>query len=142
MKKNILIIALFVVLSFMLSGCGSNDNEYLKDISYKELNEKIENKDSFILEVVQTGCSNCTAFTPKFKSVLEDYEITAYQMNITNLSESDSKKFLDDYDVDGTPTILFFVDGKDSGKMKRLEGNQDKSVIISKLTKAGYIKED
>jgi len=112
----------------------------LKNITYAELMDKINNKESFILEFVQTGCTNCAAFTPKFKSVLEEYNIIAYSLNIsTSVNAKEIDKLLDEYGIDGTPAVLFFKDGHETSTMKRIVGNQNKDVIKLKLESAGYI---
>lgn len=137
-KKTI--ISLLFVLCFLVVGCGKTTN-YLNSITYKEFSNKISNKDSFVLEIVQTGCSNCTEFSPKFKSVLEENKVVAYSLNLTDLSQKDAEKFLKDYGVDGTPTVLFFKDGKETSTMNRLSGaNVSKDTIKSKLKKNGFIK--
>ena len=139
MNKRIGLCLLFV-LCFLLVGCGKT-TEYLNNITYKELNKKISNKDSFVLEVVQTGCSNCTKFTPKFKSVLESNKVVAYSINLTELTESDATSFINDFKVEGTPTVIFFKDGKETSTMDRLSGaNVSKDVIEAKLKKTGFIK--
>ena len=129
-----------MLLCFLVVGCGKTTN-YLNSITYKEFSNKISNKDSFVLEIVQTGCSNCTEFSPKFKSVLEENKVVAYSLNLTDLSQKDAEKFLKDYGVDGTPTVLFFKDGKETSTMNRLSGaNVSKDTIKSKLKKNGFIK--
>ncbi len=141
MKKGFKFLTLFIILVICLLGCEKSENKsYLEAIDYATFNQKLENKDSFILEVVQTGCPNCTSFTPKFTEVLEEYKIKAYSMNLTNMSEEDNKTFLNDYDVDGTPTLMFFEQGTETSTMKRLEGDKNKDIIISKLKQNGYIK--
>ena len=141
MKKKFKFFTLFIILVICLLGCEKSENKsYLESIDYVTFNQKLENKDSFILEVVQTGCHNCTSFTPKFTEVLEEYKIKAYSMNITNMSAEDNKTFLNDYDVDGTPTLMFFEQGIETSTMRRLEGDKDKDIIISKLKQNGYIK--
>lgn len=139
MKKTVKILSLFLVLVVLLVGC--NEVEYLVNVDYEDFNTKLENKEDFILEVVQTGCSNCTAFSPKFENVLEEYEITAYSLNLTDMTESDRKNFLDTYKVDGTPTVIFFKKGKETSTLKRITGNQNKEKIKSKLEANGYIEE-
>ena len=60
---------------------------------------------------------------------------------MTDLSQKDAEKFLKDYGVDGTPTVLFFKDGKETSTMNRLSGaNVSKDTIKSKLKKNGFIK--
>ena len=144
MKKTMRFLSLFLVLSLLLVGCEKTmdkSDEYLTDIDYATFISMVDNGSNFILEVVQTGCSNCTAFSPKFESVLTEYKITAYSLNISDLSDADRGAFLDKYDVSGTPTVMFFEDGKETSTMKRLTGNQSKEKIISKLKSNGYINE-
>lgn len=145
MKKTMSFISLFLVLALLLVGCenkeDSNESKYLVEVNYSTFTSMVDNGDSFILEVVQTGCSNCTAFTPKFESVLEEYEITAYSLNLSDITDLEKDDFLNQYEVSGTPTVMFFKDGKETSTMKRLTGNQDKEKIISKLKSNGYISE-
>lgn len=146
MKKTIKILSLFLVLVLLVVGCGKEQDEadnteveYLKELTFEELEEKLNNKEDLILEIVQTGCSNCTAFSPKFESVLNEYEIQAYSLNISYLSDAGAD-WLDAYNVDGTPTVIFFEDGEETSTMKRLVGNQSKEKIVSKLKANGYIE--
>lgn len=145
MKRIFKILSLFIVIIVLVSGCGSSKNkERLIDISYDELNEKIENNDTFILEIVQDGCPHCANFTPIFTSVLEEYDLTAYSINIhvNKIGDENLQEFLNTYGQDlGTPTVIFFKDGKETSTMQRMEGEKNKSQIISKLKTNGYIKE-
>ena len=64
--KNIFKVSLMLLVIFLLSGCS---NKYLKEISYNEYNKLIENKESFILEVMSAECSACKNFKPKLEEV-------------------------------------------------------------------------
>ena len=145
MKKIVKIFSLFLVLVLLVVGCGKQEEtnntevEYLKELTFEELEVKLENKEDIILEIVQTGCSNCTAFSPKFESVLNEYEIQAYSLNISYLSDAGAD-WLESYNVDGTPTVIFFEKGEETSTMKRLVGNQSKEKIVSKLKANGYIE--
>jgi len=142
MKKILKILSLFLVLVVFLVGCKDDNKEeekYLVEIDYYTLNQKLENEDNFILEVVQTGCSNCTAFSPKFEKILEKHGLKAFSLNITDLSKEDSDNFLSRFKVDGTPTVIFFEKGKETSTLKRLVGNKSESQIESKLKSNGYI---
>ena len=83
MKKKIkyLLIGIFIVF---LTGCGNSSNT-ITEIDYSKLGEMIDNKESFILEVVQTGCSHCEEFSPRFKAVLKTNDKEAYSINLYNL---------------------------------------------------------
>ncbi len=136
MKKLTIITVLIITL--LLTGC--NNGGPISNVSYKNFAKKVENKDTFILEVVQTGCSNCAEFTPKFEEVLEEKGLEAYSINISDMSDEDYEKFNEDYAVDGTPTVIFFTKGKESSVLKRINGNRDKDYIIQKLESNGFIK--
>lgn len=133
MKRKIkyLLIGLFIVF---LTGC--NNEKTITDISYSELETMIDNKESFILEIVQTGCSHCEEFTPRFTAVLKTNDLEAYSLNLYNLQEDEAKKFNELTTVSGTPTVLFFKDGKETSN--RISGSVDNDKIEEHLEDAGY----
>ena len=97
-----------------------------------------------MLEIVQDGCPHCANFTPIFTAVLEEYDLTAYSININvdKIGSENLQEFLNTYGEDlGTPTVIFFKDGKETSTMQRMEGEKTKSQIISKLKTNDYIKE-
>lgn len=136
MKKifNLIFILLAVLL---INGCGTSN---LEIINYNELEQLLKNKETFILEIVQDGCSNCEMFSPKFDKILKKHNIKSKQLNLTNLTEEDSNNFKNLYNVDGTPAVLFINEGEETSISRRIIGNVDEDKIISKLKIAGYIK--
>lgn len=135
MKKILKLFSLLVVI-LLFSGCSSN----IKEITYSELETKLENKESFILEIVQDGCSNCTNFSPKFNEVLKEYKIQAISINLTNITQEENKKLNNLYNVSGTPAVIFIEKGKEPSISRRIVGDVSKDKIKSKLKVAGYIK--
>ena len=138
MKKKIkfLLIGMFIVF---LTGCGNSSNT-ITEIDYSELENLIENKESFILEIVQTGCSHCEEFSPRFTAVLKTNDLTAYSLNLYNMTDDEREKFSElTTSVTGTPTVLFFEDGKETSN--RINGAVDNEKIEEHLKDAGYIKE-
>ena len=135
MKKKIkfLLVGIFIIF---LTGC--NNSNVITDINYNKLEELIDNKETFILEIVQTGCSHCEEFSPRFKAVLKTNNLEAYSLNLYNLNEEEKKKFNELTTVSGTPTVLFFKDGKETSR--RISGSVDNDKIEETLQKAGYIK--
>lgn len=138
MKRLLCSIAL--VFTFLLLFTGCNTKSGLKDISYQELKNKLENKETFILEVVQTGCSACQSFTPRFEEVLKEHQLLAYSINITNLSEKDREAFDQIINITGTPNVLFYKDGEEESVAYRIVNAASKEKIIQKLKAQGYIK--
>lgn len=146
MKKIAKILLLLFVFT-LFTGCTKEneveEEKYLQEISYSELLKKIENKETFFFEVMQDDCSYCQAFTPKLISVLQEYEIKGYKLNITKLTKEEHKEFDKNFGIDGTPETIFITEGKEKTKLQRIEGNTSKTKIVAKLKSNGYItKED
>ena len=135
MKKKIkfLIIGLFMIF---ITGC--NNTNTITEINYSDLEEMIDNKESFILEIVQTGCSHCQEFSPRFKAVLKTNDIEAYSLNLHNLTDEESEKFDELTTISGTPTVLFFEDGKETSN--RIYGAVNSEKIEEHLKDGGYIE--
>ena len=135
MKKKIkyLLIGIFIVF---LTGCG-NSTSTITEIDYSKLEDLIDSKESFILEIVQTGCSHCEEFSPRFKAVLKTNDLTAYSLNLYNLTEEDTKKFSKlTTSVSGTPTVLYFKDGKEtSHKINGAVSNEKIEKFLEKIEK-------
>ncbi len=134
-KFKFLLIGIFIIF---LTGCGNNTST-ITDISYSELEEMINNDESFILEIVQTGCSHCEEFSPRFKAILKTHDLTAYSLNLYNLNEEDAKKFNELTTVSGTPTVLFFENGEETNN--RINGAVNNDKVEEELQEAGYIEE-
>ena len=138
--KHIKKIVLLLLLAFFVTACSIGNKGHLVSLSYKEFNEKLGNKDTFFIEVVQDGCSHCASFTPKLKSVLEDYDVVGYQLNITSISDEDYNDFYSKFGISATPTIFFINKGEETSILQRIEGNVSEEKVISKLQTNGYIK--
>ncbi|MBR1385555.1 MAG: thioredoxin family protein [Bacilli bacterium] len=135
--KKIKSLLLVISLVFIFTGCNKESN--LKEISYSKLNSMIESKETFFFVVEKDGCHYCEEYIPKLEKVLNDNDVVGYVINISDLSEEEYNKFDEEYNVTGTPTTLFMVNGKES-KMQRYEGNVSEDKIISKLKSNNYMK--
>ena len=135
--KKIMAVILIVISTIMITGCSNNNT--VTEINFKDLEEKINNKDSFILEVIQTGCSHCEEFSPRFRAVLKTNNLEAYSINIYNLSDEERKEFNDLVTISGTPTVIFFDKGKEENKISGAVSNEK---LEEELKESGYIKEN
>ncbi len=134
--KKVFVLALVIGCLF-LTGCSNGNSDVITEIDYSRLEDLIDNKEKFILEVIQTGCSHCEEFSPRFKAVLKTNDLTAYSLNLYNLTEGEEEKFDEIASVSGTPTVLFFEDGKEV-KDYRISGAVSNSLIEMHLENAGY----
>ena len=135
--KKIMAVILIVISTIMITGCSNNNT--VTEINFKDLEEKINNKDSFILEVIQTGCSHCEEFSPRFRAVLKTNNLEAYSINIYNLSDEERKEFNDLVTISGTPTVIFFDKGKEENKISGAVSNEK---LEEELKESSYIKEN
>ena len=136
--KKISKILLLVILVISITGCG---NKNLKEISYKEYKEMIDNKETFILEVMKTGCTYCEKLKPKLEKVAKEYNIEIKVINTAKLSDKDKEQFESDTSVTGTPTIIFYTDGNEETVASRINGNVSEEKLISKFKANNIIEE-
>lgn len=128
-------VLLIVMFSIILTGCSNS--KVITEIDYNELESMINDKESFILEVVQTGCSHCEEFSPRLRAVLKTNDKEAYSLNLYNLNMDDAKKFSElTTSVSGTPTVLYFKDGKEtSHKLNGAVSNEKIEEFLEKIKK-------
>ena len=148
--KKILIVLLSL---FAIVGCGNkvydkyqvtkvakNDTRIktYTNITYDEYTKKIEEKESFVILLWQTGCSHCEAFEPKLNKIISYFNLNIYGLNLAELSEEEYAKVKNKTFISGTPTMVYIKEGRNSQK---LVGDKDESEILEFLTKIGYLKE-
>lgn len=140
--KKLAIITILLASVLLITGCSNEEKStYLKEVTFDELYEMMNNEKSFILEFVQDGCTHCAVFTPRFENVLEDYQIYAKQLNFSNITEEEYSQIVSDFGTFGTPTVIFIENGKERTTINRLTGEPSEKEIIRKLTQNGYIEE-
>ncbi|MGL4382757.1 MAG: thioredoxin family protein, partial [Bacilli bacterium] len=103
MKRITKIMTLAFVL-FSLIACSSKPND-------KDITKKIDNKDSFILVAASTTCSACKQYEPILKDFSKQYpDIDVQIVHIDKLK--DSKEFQTKYNIEATPTTIYYKDGE------------------------------
>lgn len=138
MKKITKILMVIIGAVLILSGCSKEN--HIKDITLSELKTKIENKDTFALYVGNEGCSHCVSYRPTLEEVLNEYDITIYHLDNSELSEDEQREMVNYINITGTPTVAFFTDGEEESSLMRITGEISKEETISKFKTNGYIK--
>lgn len=139
-KVIIIIIALIAIIGLGVFTCIKFSEKNLIQLNRKELQEKIEAKDSFILVVSREGCSHCKEYLPIFEEILKDHDIKAYMVDLATLSTKDRSYLATIANVSGTPTTLFIEKGEEKSVMNRIVGSSNRKNIENILKKNGYIK--
>ena len=136
MKK---ILGIFIVcLTLLLCGCSKDNN--IKEISYKEFKEKIDNKESFPVYIGKENCSYCISYKPTLEAVVKENNITLYYIDYSKLKDKELIEFSSILKIDGTPTVAFITDGEEETTLNRIEGQASKEKTIRKFKSNGYIK--
>jgi thioredoxin-related protein len=137
----ILVVALGAFLVYKMAFNTSDDEENsVISIGISDLEEKINNKETFILVITQTDCSHCKQYLPELRKTLKKYNIVAYDLDIKKL-DSDGTSTLAKYvTFQGTPTTIFFTDGEEKTTLNRIVGYAAESKIVERLKSLGYIE--
>jgi len=137
--KKVFKLCLIMISILFITGCGSN--KYLKKIDYKEYHKMLDNKESFVLEVMRTNCSACQNFKPKLEEFVKEYKTTVYYIDTDDLSDNEKDKLFNETGIGGTPTIIFYNDGKEETRASRINGSVPYEKIVDKFKSNGIIEE-
>ena len=134
MKKIFLLLISFL----LITGCSSKT--FYDEISYDELNNMLDDKESFILFIGSSMCSACTAYKGTLNSVIEDYGTDVKYIDLSKLSSAEESSITSQFPITGTPTTVFIEKGEEEDTHNRIVGSAKKSKIIEKFKENGYIK--
>ena len=153
--KKLIMILLSIVL---VTGCTNTESGILKNykvssdtkvsdnlkepiaLSFEEYEQKINNKDSFVLLMWQTGCSHCEDFEPILNKVISYYHLEVSSINRAELSEEEYSKISNKTFVTGTPTTVVFKEGVTQSK--KLVGSKDEQSVVDFLVRYNYLEEN
>ena len=135
--NKIIILALLIVPLF-LTGCTPKTYE---EVSYNKLKTMIDNKEDFILLIGAAHCSACEAYKPTLNKVITDYHLAVKYIDLDGLSDPEYEYVLANFDITGTPTIVFVKKGQEVSSQNRIVGNEKYSKTVEILKENGYIKE-
>jgi thiol-disulfide isomerase/thioredoxin len=137
-----IIVALFAAIAFMTSYQqkeAAKGNPYKKeelhpttieqldDPNYQnlilpdELDKKLANKETVTVYFYSPTCSHCQKTTPIVVPLSKEMGIDLKMFNLLEFEDG-----WDKYHIEGTPTIVHYVDGKEA---KRIDGSQEESVF-------------
>lgn len=98
--------------------------EYLNSITVRNFEELIRTKESFMVYIGRSDCSDCNFFEPMFREVVEQYQLynKIVFLNVKkyreNCSEENWAEFKRKYGFTQTPAIIKFENGKISSAIE------------------------
>ncbi|RFB48144.1 thioredoxin family protein [Bacillus sp. dmp10] len=115
----VLFAAIFAVTQMEKKNASTDEKDYYSNkISLEDLNKNIEDKKVQTIYFYQTSCVHCQKISPTVVPLAKDLNVDMKVIDIENLNEP-----WDKYNIQGTPTIIHFKDGKE---VSRISGEQSK----------------
>ena len=111
---NILIIVgiFFLIGSLVLMFTKNDKNNHITEINFKEYQEIIKEDKYNIILFTSPTCSHCINYKPYVNYVADEYGLTVYDINLSDLEMDEYKKLHDscsatknEYDDKGNPVI-------------------------------------
>lgn len=139
--KLIILVSICVIALIVLIILNIKDQkQYLIEIKYDKLMEKINNKEDFVLLLSQTTCEHCMDFKPKLNKVSKKYKLYTYYIEVNLLNDEERQGLKNIISYDGTPTTVFIFNGTEKTVANRLDGSVSEEKIIAKLKSNGFIE--
>lgn len=113
MKKILLIITILL----LTSACSSS---YLKSINLKKLNEKLDNKETFVLYITDEDETSITLKNTLYK-VAKENKLKTYYLNINKLSDEDLNTLKEIVYFEEANFITFIKEGQENTTLSRIE---------------------
>lgn len=83
-----------------------NDPNYQQIILPSDLQQKINNKESFFVYFFASDCPHCRATTPQLMPLTKQVGITLHEFNLREFDEG-----WEQYRIDSTPTLVYYEKG-------------------------------
>lgn len=129
MKKKLLVIVCCLLCLFtfyksfqIILNEHESKNNYIS-ISYKDIENKISNDNYCIVYFYQLECSACSIFKPVLNKVIESEKYNIYGLDINEIDIEDASQ---KYNIEFTPTLIIFKEGKEQ---KRMEGYENEKKL-------------
>ena len=133
MKKFILLTAII----FLTTACASGS---LKQLNFKSLETKINNKDSFVLYLTNETDEGKT-LKKTLNKVVKDNDIELFYINTEKLNTTDKDNLNNLFTFQDTNIIIFIKDGKEATVLSRInDAYISKTKLEEELKNQGYLK--
>lgn len=139
MKKIITISLVFISALLILSGCNKKLTGYT-EISYDDLNSKKELEETFPLVIGSSSCSACAMYKPVMEQFISDYQVEVFYIDLSKLTDDEYNKLKTEISFDGTPTTVFYENGKLTSFYDRIDQAVSIDEVITTFRTKGYGK--
>lgn len=119
MRKIIVVLIGIILISgisfFSVGKLMSSEVALYKDIKTTDVQQMESKKQDFILYLYQKTCASCKQVKPIINEYIKNEKKDIYAIDI---NADENKNFiLQDLGIQGTPTVIFYKDGKETVRM-------------------------
>ena len=133
--KKIFVVLIGLSMLF-LTGCGRTS---YYEISYSELQDLIDNKESFPLVIASATCSACNSYRLTLEKFIQEYNVDVKYIDLDKLTDEEESNLMNEFPITGTPTTVFVEDGEEKDTYNRIVGNKKFSQTEEAYRENGYI---
>ncbi len=105
------------------------DENYRNQILPEELNSRLKNEESIFIYFYSPTCSYCMELSPRLVPLAVDLNIDLKLLNLLEFEEA-----WEEYEIESTPTIAYFENGKPIATLKGAQSNQTIKSFFEKYT--------
>lgn len=134
MKKIFVLLIGFSML--FLTGCGRTGYD---EISYDQLQELLDDKESFPLVIASATCSACNSYRPTMEKFIKEYNVDVKYIDLDKLTDKEESELMSEFPISGTPTTVFVTKGTEKDTYNRIVGNKKISETEEAYRENGYI---
>ena len=102
----------------------------IKEIGAKDFKKEVIEGGKVVVDFYSTECPPCEALASKYESLSEIY---GNDITFIKIFRQENRELAEELEVTGSPTVLFFSDGKKTGDV--LTGGIKRSSIVANLDK-------
>lgn len=136
--KKILLVLVSTISLFLCLGCSIGGGK-IKEISYDDFADMVQNKESFVIYVGSATCSHCEEFRPVLEEVAHDNNLIIYYIDNSKLTDAQKNQVSKKVDLKGTPTLCNIKEGK-AEVSTNLVGSKDYDQTVEYFKTIGYIE--
>ena len=125
--KNIVIFILVFggIIGIFFGIIQKKDTDLFTDVNLEVYNQKVADKEDFIIYIHSPTCSHCLEFKPKLNKIIKKKHVS-----VLGLDVSDKANREDSLVKDGTPVLIVFKGGKE---VKRQNGDKSEKETLEFL---------
>ncbi|MBC1885313.1 thioredoxin family protein [Listeria seeligeri] len=126
MKNFILVIVgIICTIAIVVLVISDQKENYYSKVSTSEAEDIIKNSDgNELIYFYKKGCAACNSFKPILNAKIKEDNIQVYAIDVE--AKDSEGRFLDENNINSTPTIIKFTNGKAVG---RHEGSMTKNEL-------------